>query len=156
MLVNLEPDCFIIFSGLFCHILRASKQIQLTRLLPLALEQDQPACTCNLILLYTLRFSIFDSVTETPSFLCLVISVYLSSLQVAHLSDAPRRRLVVTGIVQGYRTKLLRALSGSLTCSLYSTVTWDLGLTHSHTMTPFDAPGKEAFCKHCGKRRNCS
>ena len=27
----------------------------------------------------------------------LVISVYLSSLPVAHLSDAPRRRLVVTG-----------------------------------------------------------
>ena len=30
------------------------------------------------------------------------------------------------------------------------------GLTHSHTMTPFDAPGKQAFWKHCGKRRNCS
>ena len=29
--------------------------------------------------------------------LCLFISVYLSSLPVAHLSDAPRRRLVVTG-----------------------------------------------------------
>ena len=29
-------------------------------------------------------------------------------------------------------------------------------LTHSHTMTPFDAPGKQAFRKHCGKRRNCS
>ena len=27
----------------------------------------------------------------------LIISVYLSSLQVAHLSDAPRRLLVVTG-----------------------------------------------------------
>ena len=27
----------------------------------------------------------------------LTISVYLSSLPVAHLSDAPRRRLVVTG-----------------------------------------------------------
>ena len=22
-------------------------------------------------------------------------------------------------------------------------------------MTPFDAPGKQAFSKHCGKRRNC-
>ena len=30
------------------------------------------------------------------------------------------------------------------------------GLTHSHTMMPFDAPGKQAFRKHCGKRRNCS
>ena len=29
-------------------------------------------------------------------------------------------------------------------------------LTHSHTMTPFDAPGKQFFLKHCGKRRNCS
>ena len=29
-------------------------------------------------------------------------------------------------------------------------------LTHSHTMTPFHAPGKQAFWKHCGKRRNCS
>ena len=29
-------------------------------------------------------------------------------------------------------------------------------LIHSHTMTPFDAPGKQAFWKHCGKRRNCS
>ena len=29
-------------------------------------------------------------------------------------------------------------------------------LTHSHSMTPFDAPGKQAFWKHCGKRRNCS
>ena len=29
-------------------------------------------------------------------------------------------------------------------------------LTHSHTMTPFDAPGKQGFWKHCGKRRNCS
>ena len=29
-------------------------------------------------------------------------------------------------------------------------------LTHSHTMTPFDAPEKQAFRKHCWKRRNCS
>ena len=29
-------------------------------------------------------------------------------------------------------------------------------LTHSLTMTPFDIPGKQAFWKHCGKRRNCS
>ena len=27
-------------------------------------------------------------------------------------------------------------------------------LTHSHTKTPFDAPGKQSFRKHCGKRRN--
>ena len=32
----------------------------------------------------------------------------------------------------------------------------DKELTHSHTMKPFDAPGKQAFWKHCGKRRNCS
>ena len=29
-------------------------------------------------------------------------------------------------------------------------------LTHSHTMTPFDASGKQIFRKHCGTRRNCS
>ena len=29
-------------------------------------------------------------------------------------------------------------------------------ITHSHTMTPFDAHGKQAFWKYCGKRRNCS
>ena len=29
-------------------------------------------------------------------------------------------------------------------------------LTHSHTMTPFDACGKQACRKHCGKWRNCS
>ena len=29
-------------------------------------------------------------------------------------------------------------------------------LHHSHTKTLFDAPGKQAFWKHCGKRRNCS
>ena len=28
-------------------------------------------------------------------------------------------------------------------------------LTHSHTMTPFDAPRKQAFSKHSGNRRNC-
>ena len=37
-------------------------------------------------------FSRFD-----PASRWLAISVYLSSLPVAHLSDAPRRRLVVTG-----------------------------------------------------------
>ena len=31
-----------------------------------------------------------------------------------------------------------------------------LFLTHYHTMTPFDAPGKQAFWNHCGKRRNYS
>ena len=36
-------------------------------------------------------------------------SVYLSSLTIAYLSDATRGRLVVTGVVQGYRTKLLRS-----------------------------------------------
>ena len=30
-------------------------------------------------------------------------------------------------------------------------LTFYLFLTHSHTMTPFDAPEKQAFWKHCGK-----
>ena len=29
-------------------------------------------------------------------------------------------------------------------------------LTHSHIMTPFDAPRKQSFWKPCGKRGNCS
>ena len=58
-----------------------------------------------------------------PLRLILIIFVYLSSLPVAHLSDAPpppRKRLVVTG--DSGRTKLLRIPPGSLTCSVYSTV----------------------------------
>ena len=40
----------------------------------------------------------------------------------------------------------------------YNWATWScaMTLTHSHTMTPFDAPRKQAYWKHCGKRRNCS
>ena len=37
----------------------------------------------------------------------------------------------------------------------YKILSFGKGLTHSHTMTPFDASGKEAFGKHCGKWRNC-
>ena len=58
----------------------------------------------------------------------LVISGYLSSLPVAHLSDDPRRRLVNTGDSTRIQDKLLRIPPGSLTCSVYSTVTRDLGL----------------------------
>ena len=52
--------------------------------------------------------------------------VYLSALEVAHMSDIPRS--CYQGIVEGYRTKLLRIPPGSLMGSVYSTVTWDLGL----------------------------
>ena len=59
----------------------------------------------------------------------LVVFVNLSSLPVAHLSDAPQKTVsCYVGIVQGYSTKLLRAQLGSLTCSMYSTVTRDIGL----------------------------
>ena len=37
-------------------------------------------------------------------------------------------------------------------CNHFLLPSW---LTNSHTMTRFDAPGKQAFWKHCGKRRNC-
>ena len=40
----------------------------------------------------------------------------------------PEDGLLLQGIVQGYRMKLLKALSGSLTCSVYNTVTPDLSL----------------------------
>ena len=44
----------------------------------------------------------------------LVIFVYLSSLPVAHLSDAPRRRLVVTGDSARIQKELLKASPGLL------------------------------------------
>ena len=54
-------------------------------------------------------------------FSVLFISVYLSSLPVAHLSDAAEDVKLSRGIVQEYRTKLLRAPPSSLTSSVYST-----------------------------------
>ena len=55
---------------------------------------------------------------------------YSSSLPVNHLSDAPGRRLVVTG--DSARTQD-ECYTWFLTCSAYSTVTRDLGLTpHSN------------------------
>ena len=41
----------------------------------------------------------------------------------------PQKTVSCYGGVQGYRTKLLRIPPGTLTCSMYSTITWDLGLT---------------------------
>ena len=70
--------------------------------------------------------------------------------------DTPKQKFASTG----YLTHNHQALSP--TCSplryragLCIVIAW-LILTHSHTVTPFDAPGKQAFWKHCGKRRNCS
>ena len=59
----------------------------------------------------------------------LIICVYLSLLPVAHMSNTPRRQLLVMGVSARIQDKLLRAMPGSFTCSAYSTVTWDLGLT---------------------------
>ena len=39
---------------------------------------------------------------------------------------------------------------------VYVGITYGNMLTHSHTMSPFDAPEKQTFRKYCGKRRNCS
>ena len=58
----------------------------------------------------------------------LVVSIYLSTLLVVRLSDAPRRWLVVMDDSSRYRTKLLRAPPGSLTLLVYRTVTGDLCL----------------------------
>ena len=49
----------------------------------------------------------------------------------------------------------LRYMADQLVCKDYDPST-AYKLTHSHTMTPFDTPGKQAFWKHCGKKRNCS
>ena len=42
---------------------------------------------------------------------------------------APEDGKLLWGIVLGYKTKLLRALPGSLACPAYIIVTWDLGFT---------------------------
>ena len=55
----------------------------------------------------------------------LVISIYLLSPPVTHLSDAPRKWLVVTRDSARIQNK---TTPGSLMCSAYSTVTQDLGL----------------------------
>ena len=89
-------------------------------------------CVCLFIYFFlkeTTQNSDLNNKRAAVNYCLKVISVYLSSLPVAHLSDAPRRRLVVTGDSARYRTKLLRILPGTLTCSAYSTVTRDLGLT---------------------------
>ena len=50
----------------------------------------------------------------------------------------------------GVRSRTYREPAGGLTTCTNSGV-----LTHSHTMAPFDRSGKQAFWKHCGKRKNC-
>ena len=70
---------------------------------------------------YTGKFQDF-----TARYIINLVSVYVSSLPVAHISDASRRRLVVTG--DSARAKLGRAPPDSLTCSVYSNVTRDFGL----------------------------
>ena len=66
------------------------------------------------------------------SILTFLVSVYLSSLQVAHLSvPPPHGGYLLWRTVPGYRTKLLRAPPGSLRWSASSTVIWELGLKSS-------------------------
>ena len=76
------------------------------------------------ILSFSKVFSIYFTSLQLYVFcdsVWLVISVYLLLLPVAHLSDAPRRHLDVTGNSARIQDKLLRAPPGSLTCSAYST-----------------------------------
>ena len=58
--------------------------------------------------------------------LSLIISVYLSSLPVAYLSDAPRRRLAVTG--DSARIQDETSENSAWFFNVLG-VTWDLGLT---------------------------
>ena len=78
---------------------------------------------------HTLRctwYNISTTVHKAPR--CwFLISVYSSWLPA--WATPQKDCQLLRGIVQGYRTKLLRAPPGSLTCSAYSTVTRDLGLT---------------------------
>ena len=49
------------------------------------------------------------------------VSVYLSSQPVAHLSNAPRRLLIVTGNSARLQDKTTESSSGSLKSSVYTT-----------------------------------
>ena len=69
------------------------------------------------------------SSTQQPSVGTRMRCSCLSSLLVAHLIDAPIRRLVVTGDSTRIQDE---APPGSSVCSAYSTIKRDLGLT-SHT-----------------------
>ena len=57
-----------------------------------------------------------------------LVSVYLSSLPVAHLSDAPITKLVVTVNNARIQDGTTESSTWSLMCSVYSTVTGDHGL----------------------------
>ena len=46
------------------------------------------------------------------------------------VSDFPRKRLVVKGLVQGYMTNLLTAPLGSFTCSAHSIATRELRIQY--------------------------
>ena len=67
---------------------------------------------------------------------------------------------VFRGILESTCLSVHPCVSPSMYLSVYKILAYVKALagisTHSHTMTPFDAPGKQAFRKHCGKRRNCS
>ena len=65
------------------------------------------------------------------TFLCLIDYFRLFIVATGCPSERRPQKTVSCygGIVQGYSTKLLRIPPGSLTCSAYSTVTRDLGLT---------------------------
>ena len=64
----------------------------------------------------------------------MVISVYLSSLPVAHLRDAPRRRLDVTGDSERIHDETTE--SSTWFFNVYSTVTRDLDLKSSPGIEP--------------------
>ena len=64
---------------------------------------------------------IFPHINHKQMNKTLFVSVYLLSLPFAHLSDAPRRRLVITR--DSARIQDATTQPGSLTCSVYSTVT---------------------------------
>ena len=63
----------------------------------------------------------------------LLVSVYLSSLPVAHVSDAPRRQLVVTGDSARIQDETTDSSAQFLRARLESTITGDLGLKSSPT-----------------------
>ena len=83
----------------------------------------------NLKRTQTMAFSKYFSGYNVSSRFLWLFSFIYCRYRLPILATPAEDGYLLRGIVQGYRTKLLRNPPGSLTCSAYSTVTRDLGST---------------------------
>ena len=104
-------------------------------------------CCISFILIWCYTsLRIGDQTTRFVTSLALTIFAYMSSFPLKNMTKHLQYCYFLRLMFLSYLFRNLYFIS-LWTC---------VHLTYSHTMTPFDAPGKQAFWKHCGKRRNCS